>query len=145
MFYLTNHGGRKEWELLCAIAARDYEDARQSKWGHHAFILGSLINAKKAQTSPFAIPLLGMALADAELTGGRWINEQIGGQSFSKADLATEYLQKQIAHDFGYRVDGSPEDRAAAIQRAQKWWADEGKAKYTFDYIETNLLKPAAK
>jgi len=145
MFYLADHGGRKEWELLCAIAARDNEDARQSRSGRHAFVLGSLVNAKKAQTSPFAIPLLGMALADAEPTGSRWINEKIGGQSFSKADRATEYLQKQTGLDFGYRVDGSPQQRAAAIHRAQKWWADEGKAKYTFDYIENNLVKPVAK
>lgn len=141
MFYLTEHGGRKEWELLCAIAARDKEDARQSRSGRHAVVLGSLANAKKAQTSPFAIPLLGMALADAEPTGSRWID----GQSFSKAEQATEYLQKQIGLDFGYRVDGSSQEQTAAIHRAQKWWADEGKSKYTFDYIENNLVKPAAK
>jgi len=145
MFYLTDHGGRKEWELLCAIAARDIEDARQSRSGRHPFVLGSLVNAKKAQTSPFAIPLLGMALADAKPTGSRWVNEKIGGQSFSKADQTTEYLQKQTGLDFGYRVDGSSQERAAAIQRARKWWTDEGKAKFTFDYIENNLIKPAAK
>jgi len=143
MFYLTDHGGRKEWELLCAIAAHDIESAKAGRaWGRHSSILGSLINARKAQTSPYAIPLLGMALRDTEMSGSRWVNEKIGGQSFSKADKATEYLQQQTGVEFGYRADGTKGERIAAIQRAQKWWAEKGEAQYTFDYIERNMAKP---
>jgi hypothetical protein len=134
LWYLAKHGGRREWELIYEIAAR----GRMS-------VLGSLINSRSAQTSPYAIPLLGMALNQTSNSGSRWINEKVGGQSFSKADQATEYLQKQTGIEFGYRVDGTPAERAAAIERAQKWWSDEGKAKYTFDYIEKNLINPAAR
>jgi len=143
MFYLAEHGGRKEWELLCKVAAHDIESANEGKaWGRHAYVLRSLVNASRAQSSPYAIPLLGMALSDKEMTGSRWINEKIGGQSFSKADQATEYLQMLTGTDFGYHVDGTSAERIAAIERAQKWWTDEGKAKYTFDYIEKNM-KPS--
>lgn len=144
IWYLAEHGRQKEWELLQAIAVDDIESANKGKsWGRHAYVLGSLINARHVQTSPFAIPLLGMALSDTEVKGSRWINEEIGGQSFSKADQATEYLQKLTGVEFGYLVEGTQAERRAAIELAQKWWTEKGKAQYTFDYIERNMAKPA--
>jgi hypothetical protein len=132
LFYLAEHGGRKEWELLYAIAGSD------------ASLLGSLLNAPNAKKSPLAIPLLGLALSETTVTGSRWVNETIGGQSVSKADQAAEFLQKQTGIEFGYRVEGTPQERTAAIERAQKWWAEEGRAKYSFDYIEGNLIQRGA-
>jgi hypothetical protein len=80
-----------------------------------------------------------MALSDTKNSGSRYVNEKIGSQSFSKADKATEYLQGLTGQDFGYHRQGTQAERSAAIERAQQWWADAGKGKFTFDYIEQNL------
>ena len=140
LFYVAEHGGRKEWELLQQIAIKDIERANDPRsGGGHAHILGSLLNSPKAEASPFAIPLLGMALSHTRNSGSRYVNENVGSQSFCTADKAAEYLQLQTGQDFGYSREGTQEERTSAIDRAQKWWASEGKAKYTFDFIETHI------
>jgi len=144
LWYLADHGQRKEWELLRDIALKDLEQERESRSGQHAYVLGSLLNSKQCATVPYAIPLLGLGLSRTKVTGSRYINEKIGSQSFSTADKATEYLQRLTGQDFGYRVEGTDKERTAAIERAQKWWADEGQAKFTFDYIEQKLIKTGA-
>ncbi len=145
IFYLADHGKRKEWEFLRDIVVKDLKiETELLQRGRNAYVLRSLLGSKKCTTVPYAIPLLGLALSRTQHFVNRYINEKVGSQSFSTADVATEYLQKLTGQDFGYRVEGTDKEREAAIERAQKWWADEGKAKYTFDYIEQNLVKPAA-
>ncbi|MDB5389585.1 MAG: hypothetical protein JWM11_5231 [Planctomycetaceae bacterium] len=43
--------------------------------------------------------------------------------------------------DFEYRIDGTDAERLAAIQKAQAWWTAEGQTKYSFDYIEKELVR----
>jgi hypothetical protein len=136
IFYVADHAERKEWELLRQIALHDQQRAADPRSGRHAFVLGSLLNSPQAETSPYAIPLLGLALEQARDKGSRYVNENVGSRPSSSADVATEYLQRQTGEDFGYRRTGTNAERAAAIERAQKWWADEGEYKYTFDAIE---------
>ena len=144
LFYLAEHGQRKEWELLREIALKDLQNERESISGAQAYVLGSLLNSKRAASSPYAIPLLGLGLSRTKATGSRYINEQLGSQSFSTADLAAENLQKLTGQDFAYRQEGTDREREAAIQRAQKWWSDEGQAKFTYDYIEKNMAENGA-
>ena len=47
--------------------------------------------------------------------------------------------------DFAYNPKDSVEERAIAIKKAQEWWDLEGRAKYTFDNIETLLKDEAEK
>lgn len=60
----------------------------------------------------------------------------IGVQAFFYDDSALELLQKLTGEDFGYRIEGTANERADAIQKAQQWWQSEGQRKYTFDTIE---------
>lgn len=64
----------------------------------------------------------------------------IGAQAFSCADEAVELLQKLTGENFGYRIEGTANERADAIQKAQQWWKSEGQKKFTFDAIE-KLMK----
>lgn len=138
--YLCRHGKRREWELLHAISVRelragDVGPGEGAVWSHAA-------NSGEAATNPYAIPILGLALARTENTGSRGVES--GVQSFSVADTACERLQKQVGKDFGYNRNGTAAERRAAIEKARAWWEAEGRAKYTFDSIEADLAKPAA-
>lgn len=73
-----------------------------------------------------------------ENTGSRSVEGR--AQSFSYVDTACELLQKQVGKDFGYRLNGTPAERLAAIKKAQAWWTAERKAKYSFDYIEKEMV-----
>jgi hypothetical protein len=114
-------------------------EIRQGRKPGSGLVWHALLNSGQADKTPYAIPALGLALSQTQNTGSR--HNEGGGQQFSPADVATEFLQKQSGVDFGYWRGDPAEKRAAGIRRAQKWWADEGKAKYTFDYIENHLLK----
>lgn len=136
-FYLCAHGKRREWELLHDISLKDIAAGKRPGSGA---VWADVVNSGQAEKNPYAIPILGLVLGQTEKTGSRYI-DKVGAQPFSSADKATEYLQKQVSKDFGYRPAGTAEERAAAIAKAQKWWDDEGKAKYTFDYIEKEMVK----
>jgi hypothetical protein len=138
VFYLTKYGKRREWELLLKIAEKEIE---QGKDVGQAGVWPALVNCHDATKTPFMIPGLGLALGHTERTGSRFINEKNGAQDFSIADKSTQYLQELTKVDFGYRVEDSEAERMAAIKKSQKWWAETGKAKYTFDYIEKEMLK----
>jgi hypothetical protein len=138
VFYLTKYGKRREWELLLKIAEKEIE---QGKDAGQAGVWPALVNCHDVTKTPYTIPGLGLALAQTKQTGSRYINEIVGAQNFSYADKATQSLQELTKFDFGYRVDGSEQERMTAIKKAQQWWADEGKAKYTFEYIEREMVK----
>jgi hypothetical protein len=133
--YLRDHGNRREWELLHAIATEEIRDGNRP--GQNV-VWPTIAGGGKAETNPFAIPTLGLALGQTKVINTRQI-EKVGAQSFSMADIATEFLQKQLAMDFGYHRSGTDDERSAAIQKAQQWWLREGKSKYSFDYIESHL------
>jgi hypothetical protein len=134
-FYLCAHGKRREWELLHAISL---EELKEGKGPGSGAVWAAVVNSGKAGTNPYAIPILGLAIGQTEKTGSRYVGK-VGAQSFSYADTAVEYLQKQVDKDFGYKTGGTEEERSAAIRKAQEWWDAEGKAKYTFDFIEKHL------
>jgi hypothetical protein len=133
-FYLCDHGKRREWELLHTISLEEKRDGKGPSGGA---VWSCVVNSGTAKTNPYAIPILGLALDQTENTGSRTVEN--GTQSFSYADTATESFQKQVGKDFGYKSAGTAQERLAAIKKAGTWWEAEGKAKYTFDYIEKNL------
>jgi hypothetical protein len=138
-FYLCKHGGRREWELLHAISL---VEVRDGKGPGNGAVWACVVNSGVAGTDPYAIPVLALALGQTENTGSRGAGN--GSQSFSYADSACELLQKQVGKDFGYRRDGTAEERLTAIKKAKAWWDAEGEAKYTFDYIEKNMVPVSA-
>ncbi len=134
-FYLCKHGERREWELLHAISLAE---VRNGMGPGDGAVWACVVNSGVAGTNPYAIPILGLALDLTENAGSRWVAD--GAQSFSCADTACELLQKQVGKDFGYRRAGTAVERLAAIKKAQDWWDAEGKAQYSFDYIEAELI-----
>jgi hypothetical protein len=134
-WYLMDHGGRREWELVNEIARRELREERSAET---AAIWSALVYGTKSKTSPYAIPGLGLALTQRE----RFHQADAGEARFAtQAYRAAEYLQALTSADFGYDPKGSEQEKLAALKRAQKWWAEEGQAKYTFDYIEQHLVK----
>jgi len=136
---LTDYGTRREWELLHKLAKKEIEQGLDVG---AARIWPALVNCGKARTSFFGIPSLALALSRTRISGCRSL-EGVGSQPFSYADTAAEKLQMLTKEDFGYLPGGSPEERAAAIRRAQQWWDDEGSKRYTFDRIEALLRETA--
>ena len=139
VFYLTDYGTRREWELLHTLAEREIEQEPDIA---KARIWPALVNCSKAGTSPYAIPGVALALTHTTSSGGRESEDSVSQPSYI-ANNATAYLQKLTEHDFGYRRDDSPEKRAAAIKEARRWWSAEGRRRFTFDYIETVMVKGA--
>lgn len=138
--YLAEFGRRREWELLVAISLRELNHPNETSGGT---IHGVVMFAGEVHRQPYVIPILGRVLADTKTAFTR--SDGNGkSQPYSYADDACERLQNLTGKDFGYKSDGPPAERQAAIKKAHKWWADEGRAKYTFDYIEKNLI-PARK
>lgn len=134
--YLCKYGRRREWELLHDISASELSII--DKWpGGRSMAYGSVVHNKH----PYAIPLQGLVLAQTRISTVRWVGKPAKEQPISSADAAIVLLQEQTGKDFGYKIEGTAAERAEAIKRAQKWWDDEGKAKYTFDYIEKNMVK----
>lgn len=141
VWYLTDYGGRREWELLYQLARRDLN---QGVLRGTNPVWPTVVNCEKANSSLFAIPGLALALAEAKDTASRHLDglgerhtkEQPFLEPFSIANTAVERLQKLTGVDFNYRRTGSAEERAAAILKAHNWWQTEGREKYTFDAIE---------
>jgi hypothetical protein len=127
--YLCAHGGRREWEYLHFMSIHELDGGRGPAMGA---VWAAVVNNGKADSNPYAIPILGLAVSEKAVTASR-----------SHAETAVEYLQKQTGKDFGFKRDGTPDERAEATAKAQKWWALEGRETYTFDYIEKNLVKKA--
>ena len=124
IWHLCKYGKRREWDLLYDISVS--EIAMKEKWpGGRSKAWGSVVEGAKATKTPMVIPFLGMGLTEANADAERLVYQ----------------LQLLTGKDFGYDFYGKAEEKPAAIKRAQKWWDDEGKAKYTFDYIEKNMVK----
>lgn len=134
-FYLCRHGGRREWELLYAISQNEMKE-HKGPW--NGAVWAAVVSSSEADTNPYAIPILGIALGHTQITGSRWVKD--ASQPFSYADSACEHFQKQVGRDFGYRAENNQEERLAAIQKAQTWWNESGKAEYTFDAIEKKKM-----
>lgn len=138
-FYLCKHGGRREWELLYAISVSEVRDGKGPGAGA---VWACVVNSGRAGAKAYAIPILALALDRTENSGSRFVDG--ASQSFSYADKACEQLQILLAKDFGYKLNGTPAERLAAIKQAQAWWLAEGQAKYSFDYIEQEMVSKDA-
>lgn len=136
-FYLCRHGGRREWELLHTISVDEVSNRKGPGAGA---VWACVVNSEVADTNPYAIPILALALNQVENTGSRWVEN--GSQAFSYADTSCELLQKQVGVDFGYKRTGTTEERLAAIKKAVSWWEAVGGTKYEFDNIERELKAP---
>lgn len=134
-FYLCKHGGRREWELLHTISL---SEVRSGKGAGAGAVWACVVNSAVAGANPYAIPILGLALNQTGNTGSRLVEG--GAQSFSYADRACEQLQEQTGKEFGYTRNDTSAARLAAIKKAQGWWSAKGKAKYSFDYIERDMV-----
>ena len=75
----------------------------------------------------WAIPLAASLLSKVEMGGVRDVNGQL--HPFSTADEGIETFQKLTGQEFGYRRDGTVEQRLAAIQKARDWWEREGRTR----------------
>ena len=75
----------------------------------------------------WAIPLVASLLSKVEMGGVRDVNGQL--HHFSTADEGIETFQKLTGQEFGYRRDGTVEQRLAAIQKARDWWEREGRTR----------------
>ena len=73
----------------------------------------------------WAIPLAASRLSSVEMEGMRRVNEQF--LPFSSADESIELFQDLTSKDFGYRRNGTVEERLAAIGKARDWWEREGR------------------
>ncbi len=140
VFYLTEYGARRGWELLYKIAQMEL------KHGVGGLGTGSvwaqLVYCDKSSSSLWAIPGLALALSKADPLQGHTKEETSGTRVFSRGDVAVEYLQQLTQIDFGYRRGSSSnQEVSAAIQKAQKWWKDQGSQTYTFDHIEEMMAK----
>ena len=133
VFYVVKHGGRESWELILKLARREKREG--VRLGHSPF-LPKLANLHSPKEPRWAVPVLGLLLDRTKNTGSRGVQGHPQGQSFSKADVATERIQKLTGESFGYRASDSQEKRTAAIRKAQEWWADAGKATWTLDAID---------
>jgi hypothetical protein len=133
IWHLTDYGGQREWELMNAIAQKEIEQGLDADT---ARVWPSLVNCQKARTSRLAIPSLALALSQTRNSGVRNVK---GNQPFSYADKATEYLQQLTGANFGYSCNGTPEERAAAIQRAQRWWLEEGSDEYSSARLSNSI------
>jgi hypothetical protein len=141
VFYLIRHAKRREWELLTSLAVEGFAAHRD---GNISSTVGmTIVNSEAGRTELWAVPAIALALDRAEVTGSRSV-PGVGSQAYSLADKAVEQLQIVTGVNFGYRVNGTPAERRESLERARKWWRDEGATRYTFDGIEA-LLQKAAK
>jgi len=138
--YLCAHGRRREWDLLYAIAESEIREKEKLPQGPSR-VWSTVVGNAMYEKSPYTIPFLGLALTETQQTGVRWVGNPGMAQPYSAADTAAGLLQLRTGQDLGYKMEGTADERKAAIERARAWWEKEGKAKYTFDSIEKNLLK----
>jgi hypothetical protein len=96
------------------------------------------VESAVANANPYAIPILGLALDQSEKTGSRRGNN--GVHSCSCVGRGCKLFQELVGQDFGYRPNGTDAEQLAAIKKARAWWDAEGKAKYSFDYIEREVV-----
>jgi hypothetical protein len=136
VWYLCKHGQRREWELLAEMATAEVARGNASRGEQPVWM--SVAGSGVAAKNPYAIPILPLGLSH---------ENRITSEPLQWAEQSLRLLQKHVGQDFGYKANAPEDDRRAALRKGQEWWQSEGKAKYTFDYIEKNLLpaKPGGK
>ena len=143
VFFLTEHGGRAEWETVVK-----YADAQLTggEAGGGQFIWSDIVYSNEAATSPYAIP--GLALA---VTKGR--HSQHGpapaptkdGQQLPRHELhvawkAANLLQRLTGEKFGITdAETSVSEMQASLDKVQSWWEADGRIKFSFDEIERSV------
>jgi hypothetical protein len=141
LFYLAEHGGRKEWELLFSIALKDLQQERESQSGQEAHVIGSLV--KSNGRSLHLMPFLCSAWASARQS------DQAVATSMSKlARRRTPQLttllstcKNRLAWTSAIAWQGPLRSGPPLSSALKSGGRRRGQAKYTFDYIEKNLTK----
>jgi hypothetical protein len=130
--YLREYGRRRDWELLTAIAEAEFR-AGLGPDDHAAWWI--VMWGEKSDRNPYAIPIIALSLPFVD---------RDGKHALSSAQRSLTALRRQLGKEFGYKPGGTEADLRAAIAKARAWWDAEGKATYTFDYIEKNLVPAKA-
>jgi hypothetical protein len=129
-WYLMQHGGRREWELLNKLAVKEIDQGLDLQ---QAGVWPALANGRESHYCRYAIPAQGEVLTRAGRGGREWL-EDLNPSGRSNGDYAIDNLQRLTGRDFGYRWRSTVAERGAAIRRAQEWWTTEGRKLYTFEY-----------
>jgi len=91
-----------------------------------------VLRTETSDRNPYAIPIIGLSLGFAD---------RDSKYALSSAQRSLTALHRQLGKDFGYKPIGTVAELRAAVAKARAWWDTEGKAQYTFDYIEKNLVQ----
>jgi hypothetical protein len=126
--YLCQYGRRRDWELLTAIAEAELR-AGLGPEDHAAWSI--VMSGEKSDKNPYAIPIIGLSLPFVD---------RDSKYALSRAQRSLTALRRQLGKDFGYKPGGTEAELRAAVGKARAWWEAEGKGRYTFDYIEMNLV-----
>ena len=133
-FYLCKHGGRREWELLHAISVSEVRDGKGPGAGA---VWACVVNSGRSGGSPYAIPILALALGETQLTGSRFVDARLpvvlgrGHRVRAVAETARQGLRLQTQRHArrtarGHQAGsgrGSPKGRrnTALITSKRRW------------------------
>jgi len=105
--YIYKYGDKKAYE---EIARRFEATGKLDTW----YVNDQLVWVAKYGKN-WAIPIVAKAL--------EW---EVKPGSFGDADVAAQKFQELTGKDFGYARDKSEKERLAAVEKARKWWLQEG-------------------
>ncbi len=129
--YLARHGGLREMELLHQMIRAEHGGDASS------FRCWPLIFRSDSQNR-MAVPLLAIYLEATRSMG--FIDRP--ARSVSSSEVAVGMIQRLAGVNFGYvSVNCSEEEALQAIEKARRWWADEGERKYGFARMRNQAWK----
>jgi hypothetical protein len=119
---ILQYGDKRVYqEIVRRLAQTTAEDPKAPKLSDYDVWLAAKYGGK------WAIPLVASRLSKVEMGGMREVNGQL--HPFSTADEGIETFQKLTGQEFGYRRDGTVDERLVAIQKARDWWDREGRTR----------------
>jgi hypothetical protein len=130
--FLCQYGRRRDWELLTAIAETELRAGLGPD--DHA-VWSRVLWTETSDRNPYAIPIIALSLPFVD---------RDSKYALSMGQRSLTALRRQLGKEFGYKPGGTEADLRAAIAKARAWWEAEGKATYTFDNIERNLMRDKA-
>lgn len=129
--FLVRYGGRREYMLLARLVQNDLPEDVSKK----NEVSRTILTALRDTDNLLAVPVLAEALKATDVVTARHRMQQksrrVGVQD-SRADEAAEHIQRLTQHDFRYSPNAEPASRIKAIERARRWWENEGRGLYGF-------------